>query len=189
MTLIRTLGWLALAYAAALLLGFLLYVGLFRSPLLGGVAILFYRGVALAFVGALLLLLGGLLIRSRARIAVATLVGGVALSLAFNLCFLVLFPVTFDRSISMFLLARIEQADGQLDARALEAAFTREYLVDMRQIDRRVTEQTLSGNIEVRQGRIHMTPRGKALLSSARTVGGWFGADPRFVSPPLAPPH
>jgi hypothetical protein len=183
MTLMRTLALLALSYAAALLLGFLLYVGLIRSPLLDGMTILFYRGVALAFIGALFLLAIGLAMRSRLPTDPATLVGAVALSLAFNLCFLVIFPVTFDRSISMFLLARIEQADGRLDSKALQALFTREYLGDMHQIDRRVFEQMLSGNIQVIDGRIHLTPRGKALLSSARAVGDWFGADPRFVTP------
>lgn len=183
MTLIRTLSLLALAYAAALLIGFLLYVGLIRSPLLGGMTILFYRGVALAVTSAVLLFASGLALRRHLRLDPATLVGGVALSLAFNLCFLVIFPVTFDRSVSMFLLARIEGRDGTLDAQSLESLFARQYLGDMRQIDRRIAEQTLSGNIQVdRAGRIHLTPQGHHLLSSARTVGAWFNTDPRFLA-------
>lgn len=183
MTLIRSLGLLALAYAAALLIGFLLYVGLIRSPLLAGMTILFYRGVALAAVGAGILLATGLIMRRRLSLDPATLVGGIALSLAFNLCFLVVFPVTFDRSISMFLLARIEGRDGALDARSLESLFARQYLGDMRQIDRRIAEQTLSGNIRVdRAGRIHLTPQGQRLLASARTIGGWFDTDARFLA-------
>ncbi|MFC3442431.1 hypothetical protein ACFOKF_14750 [Sphingobium rhizovicinum] len=119
-----------------------------------------------------------------AAIDLSTGIGAVALSLAFNISFLIVFPVTFDRSITMFLLARIERQDGQLDAQGLERVFVREYLSDMRQIDRRIAEQSLSGNIRVEQGRIHITPQGQQLLRSGRMIGGWFGADPRFVSAP-----
>lgn len=188
MTLIRSLVLLALAYCATIALGFLLYVALIRSPLLGGVAILFYRGVAIAGVVAFLLLVAGIAARHRLRLAPETLVGAVALSLAFNISFLIVFPVTFDRSITMFLLARIERQDGQLDARGLEQVFVRQYLGDLRQIDRRIAEQSLSGTIRVERGRIHITPQGRRLLKGARLVGGWFGADPRFVTAPAPAP-
>ncbi len=175
---------LALTYLATLTTGFLLYVLLIRSPLLGGIGILFYRGVFIAVVTAAILLICGIRLRQRLRLDPATIVGGAALSLAFNICFLITFPVTFDRSITMFLLSRIERQDGQLTAPMLEQLFVREYLGDMRQIDRRVAEQTLSGNVRVQQGHIHMTAQGARLLAGGRIVGGWFGADPRFVTPP-----
>ncbi|MCI4590264.1 hypothetical protein MOK15_09160 [Sphingobium sp. BYY-5] len=179
---------LAFAYSAIILLGFLLCVGLIRSPLLDNIDILFYRGVAVAAIGALLMLLIlGVLLR-RLMLEPATLVGAVALSLAFNICFLITFPVTFDRSITIFLLARIERQDGQLDARGLQRVYVQEYLGDMRQIDRRIEEQSLSGNIRVEQGRIHITAQGRRLLTGGRIVGGWFGADPRFVTAPAPSP-
>ncbi|ETI58513.1 hypothetical protein C100_23385 [Sphingobium sp. C100] len=184
MTLLRSFTLLAIAYAGTIALGFLLYVALIRSPLLGQVDILFYRGVMVAGVAALLLLGAGIAARRRLRLEPATLVGAVALSLAFNISFLIIFPVTFDRSITMFLLARIERQDGQLDARGLERVYVREYLGDMHQIDRRVAEQSLSGNIRVEGGRIHITAQGRRLLDSARAIGGWFDADPRFVNAP-----
>lgn len=186
MTDIRTVLVLALSYVAALAAGFILYLALIRSPLLSGVSILFYRGVLLAGITAILLLAIAILLRRRLRIEPATLIGATALSLAFNISFLIVFPVTFDRSITMFLLARIERHDGALDDEALERLFVREYLGDLRQIDRRIAEQRLSGNIAVRAGHIHITPQGRRLLSGARTVGSWFGADPRFVTAPGA---
>lgn len=190
--LFRRLAGLALIYLLVLAGGFLLYLALIASPLLGAIPMLFYRGVLIAFIGALLL---GLLLAIAGRRAPAldlsTGVGAVALSLAFNISFLIVFPVTFDRSITMFLLARIERQDGQLTPPMLENVFIREYLGDLRQIDRRVSEQTLSGNIAQRDdGRIALTPQGRRLLSSARQIGGWFGADPRFVTAPEpAPPR
>lgn len=185
MTMFHRLLWLALVYAVALITGFLLFLALAASPLLSGMPILFYRGSALASVTApllgLVLALAGRHVRS---LDLSTIVGAVALSLAFNISFLIVFPVTFDRSITMFLLARIERQDGQLDAQGLEQVYVREYLGAMRQIDRRIEEQSLSGNIHVAQGRIHITPQGRRLLTSGRTIGGWFGVDPRFVTAP-----
>ncbi|MFB9048212.1 hypothetical protein ACFFV8_05775 [Sphingobium indicum] len=89
--------------------------------------------------------------------------------------------MTFDRSVTMFLLARIEREDGLLDRAALEQVYIREYLGDMHQMDRRIQEQSLSGNIHVEQGRIHITAQGKRVLEGGRIIGGWFGADPRFL--------
>lgn len=184
MMIVRRLLILSLTYAVALIVGFLLYLGLIATPVLGGVSILFYRGIAIALIAApllaLLLAIGGRHVQS---LDLSTVIGATALSLAFNICFLIVFPVTFDRSVTMFLLARIEQQDGRLDARDLERIFVADYLGTLRQIDRRVEEQALSGNILVTDGRIRLTPQGKRLMASARTVGGWFGADRRFVDP------
>jgi hypothetical protein len=182
--LFRRLAGLAMIYLLVLAGGFLLYLALIASPLLEAIPLLFYRGVLIAFIDALLLGLLLPMVRAVRALDLSTIVGAVALSLAFNISFLIVFPVTFDRSITMFLLARIERQDGQLDARGLEHVYVREYLWEMRQIDRRIEEQSLSGNIRVEQGRIHITSQGRRLLASGRTIGGWFGADPRFVTAP-----
>ncbi len=182
---LRRLGRLALIYLMALLVGFLLYLVLIASPLLASISLLFYRGVLLAFAGAIMLaILGALAARRFTVLDLQTVVGAIPLSLAFNISFLIVFPVTFDRSITMFLLARIEQRDGQLDAQGLQQVFIREYLKEMRQIDRRIDEQSVSGNIRVEDGRIFITPQGKRLLRGGRIVSVWFDADPRFVNAP-----
>jgi hypothetical protein len=185
MILVRRLAGLAACYAVTLTGGFLLYLALVASPVLAGIPLLFYRGIAIAFLCIPLMgLAAALLNRRLGGPDLPTAIGAIALSLAFNISFLITFPVTFDRSITMFLLARIERQDGQLDGRALEQVYVREYLGQMGQIDRRIAEQDVSGNIRVRHGHIWITPQGRRLLIGARAVGHWFGADPRFVSAP-----
>ena len=181
--LLRILG----TYAAAGLVGFLLYVASFRLPV--GGEILFYRGLVLATLTALALGTVLWLARRRLRVDLATGLGAVLSSMAFNICFLVLFPVTVDRSISVFLLARIEAQQGMTTAQ-LQDRFASEYLVGMDQIPRRVTEQQLSGNITVDpQGRIALTERGRRFNAFARTAAEWFDTDRRFVGtePPAKP--
>eukprot|EP00456_Euglypha_rotunda_P020469 TRINITY_DN17883_c0_g1_i1.p1 TRINITY_DN17883_c0_g1~~TRINITY_DN17883_c0_g1_i1.p1 ORF type:complete len:125 (+),score=37.58 TRINITY_DN17883_c0_g1_i1:131-505(+) len=109
---LRALGILALIYLAALTAGFLLYIGLIASPLLGSIPLLFYRGVVVAFIGALLLtVLMAIAARRIAALDLSTVIGAAALSLAFNISFLIVFPVTFDRSISMFQIGRAVQQE------------------------------------------------------------------------------
>ena len=95
MILLRALARLALIYAGVLILGFLAYIGLIRTPLLADVEILFYRGVLVAAILALLLIMAGIGALRWLRLEPATLVGSVALSLAFNISFLIVFPVTY----------------------------------------------------------------------------------------------
>jgi len=175
---------IAATYCATSALGLLLFCVLHRSPLFEQNDILFYRGVMLASVTTLLLIASLAACSAWLSINAATVIGAAATSLSLNLCFLVLVPVTIDRSISVFLLARIEGRSGTLDAQALDALFRREYLGDMAQIDRRVAEQAKSGNIRVgRDGTIVITPQGRIFLRFSRVIAKGFGTDPRFVQP------
>lgn len=188
MTALSSVLRLAMVFLATLIVGFFLYLALIRSPLMGGIGILFYRGVMLALVTAAILAVVIALLTKRGglRIDFATTIGAITTSLSFNLCFLVLIPVTVDRSISVYLLSRIdaEKAQPMTEAR-LGATFSDEYLGTMHQIHRRVEEQTASGNITVdRDGTIRLTQRGRALMGWFRAAGHWFGTDLRFVERP-----
>jgi hypothetical protein len=175
---------------AAPLLGFCLYLALTWSPAFAGIGILFYRGLLLCFLSAALL--GALLFVASRRLRAiepVAIIAAVALSLSANLMFLIVLPVTIDRSISVFLLAEIDaHRTSPLSTAELQDAFVRHYVRDMRQIDRRVREQTLSGTISTDGGRIRLTPRGERFLVLARFLSGPFRTDPRFVGLPAGRP-
>ena len=183
----KTLG-LLLLLMLGILLGFGLYLGVTWSPLFRNVDILFYRGLLLCGVSAGLLAL--LLTTARWRwksMEPAWIVAAVSMSLSFNLMFLIVLPVTIDRSISVFLLAEIDAHQASpTDTAQLEQAFVQHYVHDMRQIDRRVREQVQSGNVTVQGRAIRLTPRGQHFLALARVIARLFRTDPRFVR--LAPP-
>lgn len=173
---LRPLIWLA----GAVLVGFLVYLALFTSGVGGGIPVLFYRGLVLALAAGLVVGLGMVrLTRGRGDPTLA--IAAAATSIAFNTCFLVLLPVTIDRSISVFLLATIERADGAT-ADELEGAFIDGYVRDMAAIDRRVKEQAISGNIVVGpDGRVRLTTQGRRFMLLSRSVAGTFDTDQRFV--------
>ncbi|WP_443970359.1 hypothetical protein [Sphingobium sp. CR28] len=186
MTLFMRLTRLALTYTISVAVGLLLFVAFQKLPLFSGVTVLFYRGILTGLCAVFVLGLMIAVVAKRFRIDLSTAVGAVIASLSLNICFLVLLPVTVDRSISVFLLARIEQQDGRLTAPALDRLFRDAYLTDLRQIDRRVSEQILSGNISVdATGHIRMTPRGRAFLAFSRYVAAGFDTDRRFVDPSI----
>jgi hypothetical protein len=187
------LGWrgvvgFGVLYAAAPLIGFAVLVALFRIGVLAQINILFYRGlalIALAFAATFAVVffaarrgpLGG--VRGRDAFSAAVL------SLAFNLCFLVIFPVTIDRSISVFVLGEMAaHADRAYSADQMAQVFSNVYVGEDQQIDRRMREQLLSGNVERVGDGYRISAHGKAFIQTSKLIAWMFDGDTRFVSPP-----
>lgn len=165
-------------YVAVGAFGLVLYVLSFQVPF--GGEILFYRGLVLAGMVAVIIMSALALVAKRFRLAPATIIGAAFSSLALNVCFLVVLPVTVDRSISVFLLTRIED-EQPIKALALQQAFIADYVVDMEQIERRVREQELSGNVIVTENGIVLTERGRRFNALARYASVWFSTDRRLL--------
>jgi hypothetical protein len=179
-------------YAAAPVIGFVLLIGLFRVGLLAQVNILFYRGlalIALAFVATFAAVFAlarrGPIAGVRGRDAFSAAV----LSLAFNLCFLVIFPVTIDRSISVFVLGQMAaHADRAYSSAQMSKVFSDVYLGQDQQIDRRMREQLVSGNVERVGDGYRISSHGKAFIQTSKLIAWMFDEDARFVSPPPIAP-
>lgn len=165
------------------LIGFAIFVLLFWAKIGSSLTILFYRGVALAIAAALLT---GLIALWPARRTGERLlpISALAVSLSFNICFLVLFPVTVDRSVTVYLLSRVErQQQSGVDAAELRQAFVDDYVVKMGAVERRLDEQQRSGNVTVApDGKVRLTSQGERFMAFSRLVERLFGTDPRYVS-------
>ena len=164
------------------LLGFALFVLLFWMGVGASMTILFYRGTVLAAGVAVVVGLFAAWIAARSGDS-SLPVAAAALSLSFNVCFLVLLPVTVDRSVTVYLLSTIEnRQESGVDAAALQRAFVDGYVVKMGAVDRRLQEQAKSGNISVgADGNVRLTPQGRRFMQFSRIVARLFGTDPRFV--------
>lgn len=162
--------------------GFAIYVLLFWVGIGASITILFYRGVALAIVAAIVVVLAAIWLARRTG-DTSLPIAAASLSLSFNLCFLVLLPVTVDRSVTVYLLSTIERRqEAGIGARELEQAFIDGYVVRMGAIDRRIEEQRVSGNIEVdAKGKVRLTHQGRRFMDLSRLVARLFSTDPRFV--------
>jgi hypothetical protein len=169
---------LAAVYATLVLAGLVIYVVLFQF---GAQGIVFYHGLWLAVCAATIQLTVVIIFRQRIGITLETAIATTALSLAFNLCMLTVFIVTIDRSISVYLLSRLDTQP--MTTEMLRDRFIREYVGSMDQINRRVEEQQVSGNLLIdRAGVIHLTAQGHRFLEDARLGTRLFGTDTRFTA-------
>lgn len=165
----------------------ILHVLALASGLLGSMDVLFYRGVVLLLPCAAVML--GLLfairrIRERRRLRTFppdSVVAAVVTATALQLTFFTLVPVTIDRSVSVFVLARMraaQQAGTPLTHRELESILLKEYVVGQDAIGRRMHEQRMAGNVIESGGRYELGPRGAWILAFADLVATVYGIPP-----------
>jgi hypothetical protein len=183
----RGVAGFGILYAAAPVIGFAVLVALFRAGVLAQETILFYRGlvlIALAFVATFAALLLAVRRGPVAGVRGRDAFSAAVLSLAFNLCFLVIFPVTIDRSISVFVLGEMAaHADRAYSADQMAKVFGDVYVGEDAQIDRRLREQLASGNVERVGDGYRISAHGQAFIQTSKLIAWMFDGDTRFVSP------
>lgn len=82
-------------------------------------------------------------------------------------------PTVIDRSLSFYLLEKLQQRGGGIRQDRFQDVFVKEYMVEHRLVDVRLTEQLQSGTIEINDGCVRLTPRGRRLAGFSR----WFRAN------------
>jgi len=70
-------------------------------------------------------------------------------------------PTVIDRSLSFYLLEKINQRGGAVKQEAFEAIFKNEYVPEHRLIDIRLTEQLESGTITIENNCVSLTQKGR----------------------------
>jgi hypothetical protein len=90
--------------------------------------------------------------------------------------------VTIDRSLSVFIIGYMAAHPGEaFSSKELEAAFQSVYVGDMGQVERRMHEQVVSGNVIAVDGRYKLSSQGEAFLQSARWTAWLFDTDRRLI--------
>ncbi len=82
-------------------------------------------------------------------------------------------PTVIDRSLSFYLLEKLQQRGGGILQNRFQDVFAQEYLVEHRLVDVRLTEQIESGTIRIEGDCVLLTPRGDRLATFSR----WFRAN------------
>ena len=82
-------------------------------------------------------------------------------------------PTVIDRSLSFYLLEKLQQRGGGIRQDRFQDVFVKEYMVEHRLVDVRLTEQLESGTIRIEDGCVRLTPRGQRLARFSR----WFRAN------------
>lgn len=128
------------------------------------VAVVLYSALLDALLAAAIM---GVILRLFARHAFTGLetVLLVAVWLLGGYAFAVSGPAVLDRSLSFYILEKLQQRGGGIRQEALGDVFVTEYMPEFRLVDVRLTEQIESGTVVVEDGCVKLTPRGERLAS------------------------
>ena len=77
-------------------------------------------------------------------------------------------PTVIDRSLSFYILEKIQQRGGGIRFDGFEQVFTQEYVKEHRLVDVRITEQIQSGTVTLVNGCVKLTEKGERLASFSR---------------------
>lgn len=77
-------------------------------------------------------------------------------------------PTVIDRSLSFYILEKLQQRGGGIKQESFEQVFTQEYVKEHHLIDIRLTEQLESGTIKIINGCVKLTDKGRNLASFSR---------------------
>lgn len=128
----------------------------FYAAMADGVAAALLAGVLL-FGLPWLRVLGGL---EKALLLVVWLLAGYAFAISV--------PTVIDRSLSFYLLEKLQQRGGEVRLSSMEDIIRQEYMKEHRLVDVRLTEQLQSGTIRIENGCVILTERGQWLARLSR---------------------
>lgn len=77
-------------------------------------------------------------------------------------------PTVVDRSLSFYILEKLQQRGGAIQQERFADVFTQEYLKEHRLVDVRLTEQRQSNTIRIENGCVYLTPKGNYLANFSR---------------------
>lgn len=77
-------------------------------------------------------------------------------------------PTVIDRSLSFYILEKLQQRGGGIQLSKFEQIFTGEYMREHRLVDIRLTEQSESGTIHIEGDCVRLTEKGRHLASFSR---------------------
>lgn len=77
-------------------------------------------------------------------------------------------PTVVDRSLSFYILEKLQQRGGGIQQARMKDVFINEYMVEHRLVDIRLTEQLQSGTIVIHDGCVRLTEKGQRVASLGR---------------------
>lgn len=151
-----------LLFSLLLLMVYYIHMTYFR------VNVVFYSSIIDGFIAAILtgifIFISGYfrLIGSfeKAQLIIIWLLAGYAFSISV--------PTVIDRSLSFYILEKLQQRGGGIRQDSFEQVFTKEYVREHHLVDVRMTEQLESGTIIIENGCVKLTEKGNNLASFSR---------------------
>lgn len=138
------------------------------------VGVVFYSALFDAFLAAFLTLILGCSIRWFRVFTTFETLQLLCIWLLLGYSFSISVPTVIDRSLSFYILEKLQQRGGGIRLDAFDQVFTQEYVKEHRLVDVRLTEQQQSGTIVIQNGCVKLTPWGQTLATSSRYFRSHF---------------
>jgi hypothetical protein len=105
----------------------------------------------------------------------------ILLFLSFGYAFAISVPTVIDRSLSFYILEKLQQRGGSIPYASMDDVFKDEYMKEDHLVEVRMTEQLASGTIKLDQGMVELTPRGQFIATCSRFFRTHFLAKHRLL--------
>ncbi len=132
------------------------------------VDVVFYASIADGVIAAMLMGLALLVLRTFRVFSGFEKVQMVVIWMLMGYAFAISVPTVIDRSLSFYILEKIQQRGGGIQRARFADVFTQEYLPEHRLVDVRLTEQRESGTIVIENGCVKLTDKGRQLAAASR---------------------
>ena len=149
-------------YGLVLLCIYFIHISYFK------VGVVFYSAILDAVIAAVVALGFGLSIKWFRVFTVFETLQLVCIWLLLGYSFAISVPTVIDRSLSFYILEKLQQRGGGIKLDAFDQVFTQEYVKEHRLVDVRLTEQQQSGTVVIQDGCVKLTPWGQTLATSSR---------------------
>lgn len=175
-------------YAAGVPFGILLFYLGFKQGLLSQQSVLFYRGIGILIITCVLqwaILCGSSYALWKNQLSMAHGFAATMASLAFCATFLIVVPVSLDRSVSVFLLGYMNQhPEKAYTEQELEQVLIATYVKRYKAIDRRLNEQIISKNVIIdATGHYRLTQNGQNFVALSKYIAPAFQVDMKYLDP------
>ncbi len=122
----------------------------------------------------ILVLFLGIVLKQKLKLNPESFFAALMISTALHIGFFIVFPVTYDRSVTTYMLYKLntksdERCDG-IYRKNLEKAFISEYVQKQKALDRRIYEQSVINSITEKDGCLSLTTKGKLVIKMADFV-------------------
>lgn len=156
------------------------YFLLFHAPLFPGQKVLFYRGVELLAVLSAVSLVAGIFFASKTKfVRLETVIASVIMAASIHLAIFIVFPVTFDRSVTMYLLNALSgQSSNQCNGLVksdLRSNFIQGYVDQQDAIGRRIKEQSVTDFVQQKGSCVSLTGKGEGFVKFSEVVKKVYG--------------
>lgn len=145
------------------------------------VDVVFYSALGDAALATLFMAVVLLGLGRRTRLAPFEKVLLVVIWLLGGYAFAISVPTVIDRSLSFYILEKLDQRGGGIAQDLFTDVIVSEYLPEFRLIDVRLTEQLASGTITIANGCVKLTPRGRRIARLSRFLRTHFLPRRRLV--------